>query len=163
MATPVYLNSTTRALLLIAVAVLSIGWTIYDWGNLNFLKDRLIGVEYVAIGLLLTEALFIVGALVMLAAVGEKIPSFHPRRWVGNVNFLKKEIKAISSRAISSRLFGFGFWLNFIGAVGTSVILMLGVVRLFPIQAWGLLLILVIDLLATFGWRVPLQMARKKA
>jgi hypothetical protein len=59
-------------------------------------------------------------------------------------------------------VFGAGFWLNFLGAVGTSLLLIYSVMKYVPFAGWGLLVLLVLDLAATFGWRVPLQLARQR-
>ncbi len=151
-----------RLSLLTLVAVFSIGWTIYDWARLDELKSRVEGIAYLGVSLMLSEAFFIVGAILMLLAIGEELPTLHFTKWLHHLRFVKREIKTIASSAIQSRLFGIGFWMNFTGAVLTSLILVFGVVKLLPIQAWGILLILAIDLIATFGWRIPLHISRKR-
>jgi hypothetical protein len=68
----------------------------------------------------------------------------------------------LAGKLLVSRWFMAGFWLNFLGAVGTSLVLIVGVVYLVPKAGWGLLVVVGLDLLATFGWRIPLVSKHRK-
>lgn len=113
--------------------------------------------------LVVTEALFIVGAFAMAVSVGENLAEFrHPRYWCKGVMTVREQVKIYVETLIISPLFSFGFWCNFAGAVGTSAILIIGLLMVAPMASAGLVILVVLDLVATFGWRIPLEIARRK-
>jgi uncharacterized membrane protein len=143
--------------------VASIVLVIFDWNNIQTIKDRLDEVVWMGISLLVTEALFIVGAVLMAVSAGESLSDFKRlHHWPRKLNEFKKNARQFAERLIVSRLFTIGFWINFAGAVGTSVILIVAVVKFAPYTGIGVLTIIAIDLITTFGWRIPLELARRR-
>jgi hypothetical protein len=142
------------------LAVASIIYTIYDWSYFDSLKNHLSAVALLGAGLVFTEFCFIAGGLIMALALGETLIA--SGRWWRRLHQVRRQVRRLASQAIQSPLFGFGFWLNFLGAVGTSVILMYGVVAFLPRGSWLVLGALLLDLIATFGWRVPLEVSRRR-
>jgi hypothetical protein len=142
---------------------LSLGWIIYDWSDFSLLKERAQGVVALGVGLAVTEACFILGALFMAASVGIQIAeSNRVHGWIRHMRYVRREVKTIAHQTGESRLFGVGFWLNFIGAVGTSTLLVAAVFYYLPVAGWWLLIALLADLVVTFGWRIPVHLARRK-
>lgn len=153
-----------RLILVFVIVVASLVATIYDWARVGDILGRLSEIGWLGAVLIATEACFIIGALLMAVSAGESIAHVrHPRHWWAHMRYLRQEVKTIAGRMLSSRLFAIGFWLNFAGAVGTSLVLVFGVIHFLPHTGWGLLILIVIDLVATFGWRLPLEYHRRKA
>lgn len=116
--------------------------------------------------LLLTEASFILGALLMASSAGECVlRQKGVRQSCLSLVRLKHDARRLAQRLLRSRLFALGFWLNWFGAAGTSIILALAAVRFAPPGGVSLplLAIIAIDLLATFGWRTALEIKRRRA
>lgn len=99
---------------------------------------------WVLVGVVLAEVLFVVGLLMMAAAIGIE---------VRNVRFLRKNIKRILRSAVSTPLFWAGFWLNAVGAIGDAVVLAIGVGATLPIESWGLIVLPSLDFFATITLR----------
>jgi hypothetical protein len=149
--------------IIIAIIVLSIAWSLYVWISYGSLYEKLGQVSGLGAIMFMSELAFTVGAIIMLVSLGEDFPWRKIHLWPSHVMRARRDLKLFANEAIQSKLFGFGFWLNFVGAVLTSLILFGGILVLLPVQAWGLLVIVIIDLLATFGWRVPLHIKRRNA
>ncbi len=114
--------------------------------------------------LLVTEALFTLGAVLMGASVGlEVVGTSRLHRAFHTFKQSRVRVRQIANEILESRIFAFGFWMNFAGAVGTSLVLISVVIGYVPTAGWGLLLLLILDLLATFAWRVPLHVKRRKS
>jgi hypothetical protein len=152
-----------RSLFLTLVAVASIALLIINAVTTDYSQFHVGQVLWVAIGLIIGEILFIVGALLMAYSVGENVSHFgHIRRWRQALIYLRKHARRFGETLIVSRSFTVGFWMNFAGAVITSLILIIAIVAYNPYAGAGILLVLVIDLIATFGWRIPIEIARRK-
>lgn len=99
---------------------------------------------WVAGGVGVSEAMFIGGAAMMLASVGDKI---------GNPLSIKKRIPEIAEKANDSKLFKSGFWVNTTGAVGDFVVLSAGIGANMPPHTWGVLGLTLLDLSVTVAVR----------
>jgi hypothetical protein len=144
-----------------AIVIFSLVWTVLDWSRFDGLKDRAVQSVPLALGLGVTELLFVAGALLMaLTAGNELFEGWTKHSAWKKVGLARKNYKALAHSLAVSPLFSAGFWLNFAGAVGTSLILILAVFKFVPVAGWGLLILLIIDLAATFGWRLPLHKRR---
>lgn len=127
------------------------------------IRHELGKLVWAAPSLLVTEALFIVGACMMAVSVGENLAEFrHPRQWYKGIMMVRSHTRSYAEKLIISPRFSFGFWCNFVGAAGTSIILIVGLWTVAPVTSAGLVAIIVLDLIATFGWRIPLEIARRK-
>jgi hypothetical protein len=125
---------------------------------------RLQAVGKFGVALIITEALFTLGALLMATSVGLEVAGANRLHRVYRIlRQSRARARQMATEILESKLFALGFWMNFAGAVGTSVILISVVASFVPTTGWGLLLLLFLDLLATFLWRVPLHIKRKKS
>lgn len=147
--------------LIIAIAVLSIAYTLYDWSQLKEIQKEISNIAYLGGALLFTEACFIIGALIMAATITEVVAELKQKSWLRRLQYVRTHVRQLAHSFLKSKVFGFGFWLNFTGAVGTTVILAVGVIMVLPVGSWLLLVLLAIDLIATLGWRVPVQLQRR--
>ena len=140
------------------IIVGSLLWTAYDWNGLSTIKNRLGTIVVFVIALTLSEILFIAGACFVAGAVGKHVFAgcgWKPIRVAAAIRNVRRSYRSLASSAISSRLFRIGFNLNWIGAAATGVITALGILIVLPVHAWGLLLLPILDIAATFGWRIP--------
>ncbi len=151
-----------RRRLILALIILAIALTVIDWLQGGQVNVQLQKNGWLGIAILITEAFFVGGALLMAITAGENLLSLHPKHWVTHFSYLKREARTLAHKLIRSRLFMFGFWLNFVGAIGTSLILIIGIILFVPQAGWGVLIIVVLDLLASFGWRALAIAKRKK-
>ena len=99
-------------------------------------------------GLVGGEVLWIGGAAMMLAAVGEK--AINPLK-------IKSNMADIAQKANSSKLFKAGFYTNTIGAVGQFGVLSTGVISKLPVHSWGVLGIALLDLGITIHIRKSIK------
>ncbi|MGB3023839.1 MAG: hypothetical protein WBB39_03475 [Candidatus Saccharimonadales bacterium] len=149
--------------LLTILVIVSIGLTVINWQLSGDLRSRMVEIVWVAPALFVTEALFVVGAIMMAVSAGENLAEYrHPRHWHRGVMTIRRQTRQFAEKLVISTLFTVGFWCNFAGAVGTSLILIIGLALIAPLTSLGVTLIIVIDLIATFGWRIPLEIARRK-
>jgi hypothetical protein len=164
-ATKLHVNKHWPAYRLMAIAVLfavSLIWTTYDWPTFSLIKARAEGVAILGIGLALTEACFIIGAIVAAASVGMLLSAQGGFvGWWKNLRHARRNIQDVMQSITRNKLFEFGFWLNLLGAVGTSLLLGVAVVMLLPVVAWWILILLILDIAASLGWRIPLYRSRK--
>jgi hypothetical protein len=151
--------ASLRKYLVWTIVVASIIWTAYDWNGLSSIKTRLGALVAVVISLILSECLFLLGACLVAVAVGKHVFADcggKPIRIAAAIRRVRRSYKSLASTALSSRLFRLGFNLNWIGAAATGLILALGILLALPVHAWGLLLLPILDIAATFGWRMPI-------
>jgi hypothetical protein len=156
-------SSRVKASASILLAVLSLVWIIYDWSSEGLLAARAHALVAAGLYLVITETCFIVGAIIMAATLGVGVATEGHRfkRWYRHIRYVRSEAKHLALSLVENHWFAVGFWLNFFGAVGTSLILIGVVTADAPFAGWGLLVLLVLDLAATFGWRIPLHMKRR--
>ena len=100
---------------------------------------------WVALGLLISEALFIAGLAVMAWSVGVRLGP-NPLRW-------RERLSEVLASLDRSPMFWTGLVANTVGAVGTAVVLGWAVVAGLPVSAWGLLVLPLADLSLTVAVR----------
>lgn len=153
-----------RKWFLTALVITSIALIAIDWAHMREITHHLSSVTWIGICLLITEAFFVIGALLMAISAGENLSEFKRlRHWPRRLSELRNSARHFAEKMILSRTFTIGFWLNFIGAVGTSLILIGAVIAFTPYTGFGILIVIIIDLIATFGWRIPLELTRRRA
>jgi hypothetical protein len=142
-----------------AIVAVSIGWTLYDWNGLTAVEGRLSSVFALAVALVVSECMFVAGSCMVAAALGRHVfagVGASPVRALRAVAGIRGQYREIAARATKSRMFTWGFVINWIGAAMTGVVVFVGILIVLPMTAWGLLVLPVLDLVATFGWRVPI-------
>jgi hypothetical protein len=136
------LNLSTKKLryLIWSIVVLSIALMVIAPGS--GLKHQLSSsLPWVAISLLVTESLFVIGLVVMAWTVGHSLGP-NPLSW-------RRQLPLVLKALPSSNWFWAGFAANLLGALGTILIMILAVVTNLPWQAWGLLAVPAADLVVT--------------
>ncbi len=103
--------------------------------------------DWIVLALVITEACFIAGIVIMSFAVFKTIRN--PFRQRGQLNELVRQ-------GVRTWSFNIGFVLNAIGAIGTSLVLISAATTTLPIYAWSILLLPVIDLFVTVVLRIAL-------
>ena len=137
----------------------SLVWTILDWQSLSKVQDRLGSLIWITVALVGSEALFIAGAVLVALSMGRHVfagAGANPLRWIAAIRAVRASYRELSQRVGNSPLFVWGFRMNWIGAASTGVVLALGIIIVLPVNAWGLLIFPILDLAATFGWRIPI-------
>jgi hypothetical protein len=151
-----------KNLALVMLLVGSLALTVANQSVLSRITHEVSTVKALALVLLICEVAFVAGALLMMASLGVKFEErTRIHAWWKHLKYARREIKTMATQALTSKLFGFGFWLNFAGAVGTSLVLAVTVIKFAPVVGWGLLVVIIVDLIATFAWRIPVHMYRK--
>ena len=107
-------------------------------------------LPWVGAGVIVSEVLFIGGLLVIASSIGLKIK---------NPLKLRKEFIEILSACTGTKVFWLGFWMNAVGAVGTGVLLIAGIVIALPASSWGIAIMPLVDLLATIALRRLIRQA----
>ncbi len=139
----------------------SLVWTILDWQSLSKVQDRLGSLIWITVAIIASEVLFITGAILVALSMGRHIfagAGANPLRWIAAIRSLRATYRDLSQRVGNSPLFIWGFRMNWVGAASTGIVLALGIVIVLPVNAWGLLVFPMLDLAATFGWRVLIAM-----
>jgi hypothetical protein len=103
---------------------------------------------WVGTSLIVGEAMWLGGAAIAAASLGDKI---------GNPIKVKEKFNAIADRANSSRLFKTGFWINTIGAIGEVTVPSVGIIANLPPQSWGVISIGLLDLGITVSVRKAIR------
>ena len=155
-------NLTLKTYVMWAAIMVSLVLAATSWAHVSHLKHSLAGLAVYGIGLVLTEICFTAGAVIMATVIAAELSTELAGHWVNRIAHARRNLRRHAVAAVGSRWFGFGFWLNFAGAVGTSLLLIAGV---FSVVRWagiGLALLLALDLVATFAWRVPVHLSRRK-
>lgn len=143
--------------------LVSIVLAIAYWPQLSLAKQQISHLMFYGVALVITEIFFTAGALIMAVEIGAELSGeIRGPHWLYRLRHARRNLRKHAKAAIRSRWFGLGFWLNFIGAVGTSLILIVGIMSVAKIAGLGLIAILAIDLVASFAWRVPLHINRRK-
>lgn len=134
----------SKTKLLLGATAVSLAYTLAA-NPLGETKDSLVEVApYVAGGLAAGEVLWIGGAALMLAAVGEKLK---------NPFKIRSKIPEIATKANDSKMFKTGFYTNTTGAVGQFSVVSIGIVDKLPPHTWGVLGIALLDLSITIALR----------
>jgi hypothetical protein len=135
-------------------------WSFYDWSHLHQVVARIHQLEPLVVILAISEICFITGAVIMAAEVAGALGESHGL-W-RHLRHHRRLLRETLGHNLQTKWFGLGFWLNFAGAVITSAVLAGGVIWLMPVASWGLFVLLIIDIIATFSWRVPLHRHRRR-
>ena len=81
-------------------------------------------LPWIGVGILISESLFIIGLGMMALEAGHELGK--------NPFFWRKKLRHVVSRMVRTKLFWLGFWINAIGAVGTAVIVSIGIIKTLP-------------------------------
>jgi hypothetical protein len=130
---------TIKRGLLWTLVVISVGFlffTPYD----QLLDHAMQVLPWVGTAIILSEALFMTGLIIMALAAGISVR--YPWR-------LRRELKVIFRATANSRLFWTGFWINVVGALGSTGSVCVALFKVLPVQSWAIILIPLADLLAT--------------
>lgn len=100
------------------------------------------------LSILVSEAAFILGILIMASSIGFELGK-NPLTWKRHIHEITKELP-------DNKMFWFGFWVNAAGAFGTGIFLSIGIIRVFPVQSWGLLWIAFADIALTLTVRAAI-------
>ena len=148
-----------------ALVAASLAWTLWNWRGLTQVTNRLHDAAAFAGALIVTETLFVVGAVVAVIALGHTTFAgigANPSKWL--VGWKSARAYRDRSQEIArSRLFRFGFMMNWAGALGTGIVAFVGIIVVLPSTAWGLLVFPILDIAATVGWRIPVHARIKGA
>ncbi|MCA9349265.1 hypothetical protein KC878_03975 [Candidatus Saccharibacteria bacterium] len=104
----------------------------------------------------LTEALFILGLVIMAYSVGHDL-GWNPIKWHGH-------LKSIVHKVSLDKLFWVGFWVNTTGALGTGIVWLIAILYGLPISSWGSLWLPLADIALTVSLRSAVfELKREKA
>lgn len=118
--------------------------------------DQLGDILIFAILILICEICFVAGLALMLVGLGTSFDSIFG--WLKALWQVRKDPTLLLGHLSASRVFRLGFNLNWLAAVGTGVLAVVGVITVLPVSGWGLLVPAVLDILASFGIRVPIEL-----
>lgn len=74
----------------------------------------------------------------------------------------KKHFHQITKELPDNKTFWIGFWINAAGALGTGVLLSIGIIQVLPAQSWGLLWIAFVDIALTLTVRGAILELRRE-
>lgn len=146
--------------LYVGLIILSIGWMIYQHDSLTPVLGRLKDVAIFGFLMAANEVLFTGGLILIALSLGYGVFSgtgFSPIKWVRAVRDIKARATELIHSGRGSRMFRFGFYCNFIGAVGFGLIPLVGIFVLLPPSAWPAVAPLVLDIILGLVIRVPIQ------
>jgi hypothetical protein len=107
---------------------------------------QIIDAMPLAIALSVVSELLFSAGIVMMAIASEQSIGLNPLKWRSHLNKLIQDIKR-------SRLFIFGFWMNFVGALATGVIWLVVILLRLPPSGWFLLWLPIMDIALTLAVR----------
>lgn len=147
--------------------VLALAWTILNWSGLKQIKDEMDKVP-IFVGLLIAcEICFDIGLLLLAASAGQKIfggSGKSPVGWFQSFRGMRKKLRELLYQDSTTNLYRWGLYMNWFGAATvTGVIPIIAVVTLLPARNWGLLVLPMLDLGATFMLRIPAAPRRVQA
>lgn len=136
----------------------SMAWTVYAWLSGTFRPVvSLAEASVFAVGVAVSEALFVLGLVFMAASLPSAARPTSQATSAGAVMKLRSRTNDLLGACADNRVWRAGFYLNWAGAIASAMMLMATVFVLMPSAAWGLVLVLSLDLVATFGLRTPLH------
>jgi hypothetical protein len=139
------------------IVVVSLAWTLVAWVGGQFQPPATFAsVRILVVALGVSEVLFIGGVILMASAVSTIRQRLTPRGIVS----LRGYVRDLLGVAHKNSAWSVGFYTNWVGAVGSTLTLLVALLVLTPPAAWGVGLLLVLDLAATFGIRWPAYTAR---
>ena len=132
-----YSTASWRTYALWLLIALSVGSLVLS--PLDETVDRVRRVApWVGLGLVVSEALFVIGLAVMAWSVGIGLGP-NPLRW-------RQRFSAVIDSLHRTPVFWIGLAVNTVGAVGSAAVVVAGVVAGLPRSTWGLLVLPVADL-----------------
>ncbi len=132
-------TKTIKRGLLWSLVIFSLGSLVFT--PFDSLWSRVISsLPWLGTGVIVSEAFFIGGLIIMAMSMGLKIRN--PLR-------LRKELKSILRASVATKPFWVGFWVNALGAVASGILLGVGICVVLPVTSWGLLYLPLVDLTAT--------------
>jgi hypothetical protein len=149
-----------------SIVLVSLVWSLANLNQFSQIKQQLSNIEIFAITIVISEVCFIGGLGLVAFGTGQSVfagTGFNPIKWFGALFNLRRLSKGLL-HGVSGNVFGrFGFYLNWVGAVGTTATLLIGALWFLPGVSRIIAVLLIADLAATFGWRVPLQRKLQEA
>lgn len=148
---------SAKHVLAASIVIASVAWTATDWNGLNGATAQLGNVAALAVLIGLSEVCFVAGAVLIATGIGGTLG----RKGDGVVSRIagarraRPDLGLIAAQVEANRLVRVGFYLNLAGALGTAVFVGVGVLVFLPRTAWGLALLALFDVIATFGARAP--------
>ncbi len=133
-----------RKKLLLTLVVLSLLEVLFV-ASTSTLKEIIDSLPVAIMLSVVSEMIFTVG-IALMAISAEQGLGLNPLRWRSRTESLIKEVR-------NSKLFLVGFWLNFIGALGTGLIWIVVIFVALPPSAWLLAWIPIFDILLTLTLR----------
>lgn len=149
-----------KQVLIWTVVLASMGWTAYNWSGLDRVRHRLGDAAIIAVLLILCEVSFVIGAALVAVGLGREAfrgTGHNPLRWIAALLQVRSQFKVLAACVSNNKLFRFGFYLNWMGAFGTGLVLLIGIIIVLPVTAWGIAILPLLDIVATFGWRLPIE------
>jgi hypothetical protein len=143
------------AVLLLAIA--SLAWTVWRWNSLDQLRSHL-GVHALIVGIAIgvSEALFVVGALILAHSAGQNVfgeDAWQPWRWIPAIAAVRRGVRSVEPMHGNRGALA-GLYLNWFGALGSTGLIPIAIIAtMLPIASWGLMTPFVFDVLATCAWR----------
>lgn len=110
-------------------------------------------LPWIGVGTLITEVFFIIGLGIMALEAGHQLGP-NPVRW-------RRKLPHIFRGVVRTKIFWLGFYTNTAGALGTAIILSIGIFKILPPQSWGLIILPLLDLSLTFALRYAVVNASK--
>lgn len=130
------------------VVLLSVFWTITHWGEFVDVKNRLDEMTFFAVAFIVTEACFNIGLVMLAASAGKStLQALRQRSQI---------LPALLAAVKDSKWGRLGFYLNWVGAFGATLVVLVGALWFLPGAAKALALVLGLDILSTFALRLPL-------
>lgn len=142
------------------VVLASLTWTVWSWDGLSQIRHRLSEIGVFAGLLVFTEVCFIVGAVLVASGLGKSVfanTGSNPFKWARALVQVRGSYHDMAVRISESSLFRAGFNLNWFGAVGTGIVAAVGIVVVLPYSAWGIMILPLLDIAASIGWRLPVD------
>ena len=139
------------------IFALALLWSIYTWFDGGWHPSGLThSLGRYALALLIAEIAFISGMILMFFSVNLK--SFGEKKRISDfsINKIRQNYPEIARATVDRSRWRFGFFLNWFGAIASTMVLSLAVIFLTPIKSWGLLIPFTLDLVATCGLRYPI-------
>lgn len=142
------------------IVIASLMWTVANWSALTEIKDELDEAIIFVILFAFSEVCFIVGALLVAVGTGKTIfadTGKNPLNRLRAILRVRSTYRKFVADAPRSGAVRFGFHLNWFGALATGVFAAVGIIVVLPMTSWGLLVLPLLDIVATIGWRAPIQ------
>ena len=151
-----------RSVAVRVVVIASLVWTVVAWRSIPNPAEKLATLPFFAAALAIGEICFVGGAVRVATSVGAWVKSNDDRWWV-QLRRVRKDFRSLVGASTATRRFRVGFVLNWCGAVISGLLGLVAVVVFLPPTGWGLVLVPVLDLVATFAWRSAVVVRLREA